>query len=154
VQVYLLKADTVSALQHFVDLAPLDSWIECLVTDQGGEYMSVEACEYLQSKSVEHTTMPAHTPEFNGVVERFNQMIMNMVRCLLHDSGLDHNLWGEALHTAMIIYNHLPHCVNGGKSPLHVWSGEAPLLEHIWTFGCQAHLLVPNRLCCKLDDCL
>jgi hypothetical protein len=100
VQVYLLalKADMVSTLWHFVESTPLDSLIEQLITNQGGKYMSTEACEFLHSKGIKHTTTLAHTPEFNGVAEHFNQTIMNMVHCLLHNSGLVMTS-GEKLYT-------------------------------------------------------
>jgi hypothetical protein len=84
--------------------------------------------------------------EFNGVAEWFNQTVLNMVQCFLHDLNLSHSFWGEALHTMTIIYNHLPHCTNGGKSPLHVWNSATPDILHIHVFGCQTHLLVPAHL--------
>jgi len=47
------------------------------------------------------------TPQQNGVVERRNRTLMEMVRCMLSHSTLPDFLWGEALKTATYILNHV-----------------------------------------------
>ena len=49
-------------------------------------------------------TMPG-TPQQNGVAERRNRTLMDMVRSMLSNSHLPLFLWSEALKTAMYVLN-------------------------------------------------
>ncbi|MHB1955506.1 MAG: DDE-type integrase/transposase/recombinase, partial [Sulfobacillus sp.] len=125
--------------------------IQTLRSDQGGEYMGHDFQAYLQRHGIEHRPSPAYTPEFNGVAERFNRTILNMVRSMLFDADLTRGFWAEAALTAVYINNCLPTKANGGKSPHELWTGQLPRLDHIHVFGCRAHLLIPSSLCDKLQ---
>ena len=48
------------------------------------------------------------TPEQNGIAERRNRTLLDMVRCMLSNSTLPDFLWGEALRTAAYILNQVP----------------------------------------------
>ena len=45
------------------------------------------------------------TPQQNGVAERRNRTLLDMVRCMLSNSSLPKFMWGEALRTAAYILN-------------------------------------------------
>jgi hypothetical protein len=47
-------------------------------------------------------------PQQNGVAERCNRTLMNMVRSMLNYSMLPISLWMEALKTAVHILNQVP----------------------------------------------
>jgi hypothetical protein len=47
----------------------------------------------------------AYTYEQNGLIERINKTILEKVRCLLFTIKLLKYLWGEAVSTAVYIYN-------------------------------------------------
>jgi hypothetical protein len=74
--------------------------------------------ELLCAAGIIHEATSSHTSEHNGVAEQFNRTIVEMVWCMLHDSGLAQCYWGEALCTATAIYNHLPTNTNNSTSPL------------------------------------
>ena len=44
----------------------------------------------------------------NGVAERLNRSIMNKVRSMLSESGLDQKFWAEAASTSVYVINRLP----------------------------------------------
>ena len=48
------------------------------------------------------------TPQQNGIVERRNHTLLDMVRCMLINSSLPKFLWGEALKTTDYISNQVP----------------------------------------------
>ena len=48
------------------------------------------------------------TPQHNGVAERHNRTLMEMVRNMMSYSSVPISLWGEALKTAMYILNRVP----------------------------------------------
>ena len=48
------------------------------------------------------------TPQQNGIAERINHTLLDMVRCMLVNSPLLEFLWGEALKTTTYILNQVP----------------------------------------------
>ena len=66
--------------------------VKVLRTDRGGEYNSKEFELYCQEHGIKrYVTMP-YTPQQNGVAERKNITLMNVVRCMLSHSVLPKNL--------------------------------------------------------------
>ena len=51
--------------------------------------------------------MPS-TPQQNGVAERRNRTLMNMVRSMMSDSSLTKSLWMYTLKTAVYLLNRIP----------------------------------------------
>ena len=70
------------------------------------------------------------TPQQNGVVERRNRTLMEMVRSMMSYSSVPILLWGEALKTAMYILNRVP-TKAVPKTPFELWIGRKPSLRHI-----------------------
>jgi hypothetical protein len=52
-------------------------------------------------------TMPGE-PEQNGVAERRNRTLMDMVRSMMSNTSLPTFLWGDALKTDVYILNRVP----------------------------------------------
>ena len=48
------------------------------------------------------------SPEQNGVAERRNRTLMEMVRSMISRTNLPVFLWGEVLKTALYILNRVP----------------------------------------------
>jgi transposase InsO family protein len=59
-----------------------------LRTNQGGEFTSVEFERYYTERKVECQLTAPDSPEQNGVVERRNQSVVTMARCMLKVKGL------------------------------------------------------------------
>jgi len=86
-------------------------------SDRGGEYYGRHGnvgqikgpfAKYLEDSGiVAQFTMPG-SPEQNGVAERRNRTLMDMVRCMMSRTNLPDFLWGEALKTALYILNRVP----------------------------------------------
>ena len=57
--------------------------IKCLHTDRGGEFNSIEFSDFCKQSGIKRQLMAAYTPQQNGVAERKNRTIMNMVRSML-----------------------------------------------------------------------
>jgi len=149
VTVYLLhrKSDLPDdAFQAFLESAQIGSrTLRVLHSDQGSEYTSKELTKILEDNHVRLSTTPSHTPELNGVAERFNRTIVTMVRGLLLTSGLDSSFWAEALRFAVYVNNRLMMKANKDKrTPHERWTGEPSMLKHVRTFGCRAFVLRPG----------
>ena len=71
--------------------------------DASGEQCLGSFARYLeQSRIVLQYTMPG-TPTMNGILERQNWTLQDMVRNMMAESLLHISLWGEALKTAILI---------------------------------------------------
>ena len=93
-----------------------------------------------------------YTPEQNGVAERMNRTLMQMVRAMQLWAGLPREFWGEALMVANYLRNRLPTNTHGGKmTPYEAWYGRKPDLNHIRTYGCLVHARIPSEKRDKMD---
>ncbi|GJV02023.1 retrotransposon protein, putative, ty1-copia subclass [Tanacetum coccineum] len=74
--------------------------IKALRSDRGGEYLSQEFKEYLGKNGiVQHLTSP-YTPQQNGVSERRNRTLLDMVRSMFNLTTLPLSFWDYALESA------------------------------------------------------
>jgi hypothetical protein len=74
-------------------------------------------------------------PQQNGVVERRNSTLMDMVRSMLSYSDLPVKLWMEALKTAVHILNQVP-SKSMPKTPYELWAGRKLSLRHLHGLSC------------------
>ena len=77
------------------------------------------------------------TAQQNGVAERRNQTLLNMVRSMVSNSTLPKSLWSEALKTVMYILNHVP-SKSVPKTLFELCTGRVPSLRHMHVWGCPA----------------
>lgn len=68
-----------------------------------------------------------------------NQTLLKKVRCLLFTSFLPKSFWGEAVGSATYFINLILSRVIGFKSPMEVWSGKKPSLDHLRIFWSVAY---------------
>nr|KYP56919.1 Retrovirus-related Pol polyprotein from transposon TNT 1-94 [Cajanus cajan] len=106
---------------------------------------------YCEESCIEHQLTTPYTPQQNGVSERKNRTIMEMVRCMLHEKGLPKEYWAEAANTAVFLLNRLPTKAVDGKTLFEVWYGYKPFLKNFKVFGCLCFTYVPQIKRDKLD---
>ena len=81
-------------------------------------------------------TMPG-SPYQNGVAERRNRTLKEMVRAMLSHATLPLSLWGEAIKTAAHILNKVPTKATL-MTPFELWYGRKPSVTYMRTWGCSA----------------
>ena len=74
--------------------------VKALRSDNGGEYTSSEFKAYL---GIRHELTVPKSPEQNGVSERINRTLVELVRSMLADSRLPNRFWAEALSTVVFL---------------------------------------------------
>ena len=105
--------------------------------DGSGEQRSRPFAKFLEEWGiVPQYTMPG-SPSMNGVVERQNRTLKDMVRSMISHSNLPISLWGEALKTATYILNRVPTKATV-KTPYELWTVKKPSLKHLHIWGCPA----------------
>ena len=108
-----------------------------LFTDNALEYKS----DKLKNIAIKHGfvqrfTVP-HSPQLNGIAERYNQTVVSMARALLIQAGAPQYLWIEAVNTANYIRNRNPTSALD-CSPYQTLFGKKPDLEKMVVWGCDA----------------
>ena len=129
--------------------------IKQLRSDRGGEYLSGEFKSYLTQEGIVSQLSAPVTPQQNGVAERRNRTLLDMVRSMLSYSSLPMSFWGYALETAMYLLNLVP-SKSVSKTPTELWNGRKPSLNHIRIWGAPAHVLrkEPHKLESRTEVCL
>ncbi len=126
--------------------------LKFLRTDNGGEYLSNEFRAYLAENGIHHQLTVAYTPQQNGVAERMNRTLMNLVRSMLHDKNIEKRFWAEALSTADYVRNRVTsRGIPRNITPHHIWMGCAPNLEHLRTFKSRCWYVLPRHKVKNLD---
>lgn len=126
--------------------------VVCLRTDRGGEYNSKAFQEFCVESGIKRQLTAAYTPQQNGIAERKNRSIMNMVRCMLFGMKVPLRFWTEATQYAVHILNQSPTAILGEVTPSEKWSNHKPSVEHLRVFGCLAYAMVPYDKRTKLEE--
>ncbi|KAM1815640.1 hypothetical protein ACFX15_000169 [Malus domestica] len=113
--------------------------IKTLRSDRGGEYLSNEFLDYLKECGIISQWTPPGTPQLNGVSERRNRTLMNMVRSMMSSADLPVTFWGYALYTAAYLLNRVP-SKSVPQTPYEIWHGRKPSLKHVKIWGCEAYV--------------
>lgn len=154
--VYLLqeKSEALSVFKQFKALAENEAEmsIKILRSDRGGEYNSREFVDFCETHEIRKQLTTAYTPQQNGVSERKNRTIMNMVRTMLKMSGMPNFFWPEAVTRSIHLLNRSPTFAVKNMTPEEAWNGHKPSIEHFKFFGCIAYAHVPDQKRRKLDD--
>ncbi|GJV29092.1 retrotransposon protein, putative, ty1-copia subclass [Tanacetum coccineum] len=139
--VYLLKHkhevfETFKVFQKEVE-NQLGKTIKSLRSDRGGEYMSQEFLDHLKEHGIIAHRTPPYTPQHNGMSERRNRTLLDMVRSMMSQTTLPKSLWDYSLESAACILN-MVSTKKVEKTPYEVWHGQAPKLSYLKVWGCEA----------------
>ncbi|KAJ8703697.1 hypothetical protein PYW08_016864 [Mythimna loreyi] len=71
---------------------------------------------------------------------------------MLYARNVPLNLWAEAVNCAVYLLNRMSSSQTPNITPMELWSGVKPNLDHIRVFGCEGYVHVPDKLRKKLDS--
>ena len=99
--VYLMKRKS-EASEKFKEFRAevenqLGKCIKAIRSDRGGEYLLGDFKDYLTQNGIVSQLTPPGTPQQNGVAERRNRILLEMVRSMMSYSTLPVSFWGYAL---------------------------------------------------------
>ncbi|GJZ33158.1 retrotransposon protein, putative, ty1-copia subclass, partial [Tanacetum coccineum] len=80
---------------------------------------------------------PPYTPQHNGVSERRNRTLLDMVRSMMNLKTLPLSFWDYALESATRILNMVP-TKKVDKTPYELWYEKVPNLSYLKVWGCEA----------------
>jgi hypothetical protein len=134
--------------------------IKIVRSDRGGEYYGRHTpygqilgpfAKFLQENDIVTQYSTPGEPQQNGVAERRNRTLIDMVKSKISYSELPISLWMEALKTAIHILNRVP-SKSVPKTPYELWIGREPSLNHLRVWGCPAKTKVFNPNIGKLNS--
>jgi transposase InsO family protein len=110
--VYLLKTKD-EALNYFKAYKAevenqLERKIKRLRFDRGGEYFSSEFSKFCVEHGIIHERTPPYSPRSNGIAERKNRTLTELVNAVLDTAGLSKKWWGETILIACHVLNRVP----------------------------------------------
>ncbi|CAL9015427.1 unnamed protein product [Prunus brigantina] len=138
----------------------LDLKIKVVRSDRGGEYYGRfdetgrnpgSFAKFLQQEGIIAQYTNPGTPQQNGISERRNRTLKDMMRSMMCCTKLPIFLWGEALKTANYILNRVP-TKSVNAIPYEVWVKRKPSLNHLRVWGCKAEAKLYNPMEKKLDS--
>jgi transposase InsO family protein len=129
-----------------------DAKIKVVRFDRGGEYYGRHTpygqvpspfVKFLQENGIVAQYKLPYEPQHNGIAERRNHILMDMVHSMLSNSTLSLSLWMEALKTATHIINHVP-SQSVHKTPYELWTGKKHNLNYFYVWGCPVEAKIFN----------
>nr|GEU61547.1 retrotransposon protein, putative, Ty1-copia subclass [Tanacetum cinerariifolium] len=121
--------------------------IKAIQSDRGGEYISQEFKDYLKACGIVQQLTPPYTPQHNGVSERRNRTLLNMVLSMMSLVTFVLSFWDYALESTSLIFNMVP-TKKVDKTPYELWHGKVPNLSYLKDFILQKE----NGRIVKLED--
>jgi len=88
----------------------------------------------------------------NGVAERKNRTILDLVRTMLKSNNVPKEFWAKVVQCAIYVKNRCPYAKLNEKTPQEVWSGRKLSVSHLKVFGSIAYGHVPAQQKNKLED--
>ncbi|KAL0456651.1 UNVERIFIED_CONTAM: Retrovirus-related Pol polyprotein from transposon TNT 1-94 [Sesamum latifolium] len=126
--------------------------LKVLRTDHGGEFTFREFNNICSEHGVHRQLTAAYSSQQNGVAERKNQTIMNLIRSMLPEKKVPKTFWSEAVKWVVHVLNRSPMLAVKDKMPEEAWSGLKPSVQHFRIFGFVAYIHIPDNSRTKLDE--
>ena len=95
---------------------------------------------------IDHNFSAPRTPQQNGVVERKNRSLEEMVRTMLCENNLPRYFWAKAIFTACYVVNRAMIKPILKKTPYELWNGRKPNISHLCALGCKCFVLNNNKI--------
>jgi hypothetical protein len=137
------KSNVFSILKGFAKRAEneFNFEIKKIRSDNGSEFKNSKIEDYYHEKGVKHECSVRYTPQQNGVVERKNQTLIDMVRSMLSKYNVSDSFWAEAINIACHASNRL-YCHHLLKKTLYELLIERKSnISYFWVFGCKCYIL-------------
>ncbi|CAL9011096.1 unnamed protein product, partial [Prunus brigantina] len=114
------KGEVSSKFQQFYHMVETQfhTRIQVLRSDNGGEFLNHDLNEFFQAHGIIHQRSCPSTPQQNGVAERKNRHLLEVVRASLFGAHMPRSFWGEAVLSAAYLINRIPSSILQFRTPL------------------------------------
>jgi len=147
--VYCLKGkdEVISYVRRYIARVEreTDRKVKKIRTDNGLEFCNKQLINLFSKSGIKHERTNTYTPQMNGVAERVNRTLLDMVRSMLKTAQLPERFWAEAILAACYVKNRAIHSAIDDDTPEGVWTGNQPSVKHLKMYGCLAYANVPKK---------
>jgi len=120
-------------------------------SDHGGELENESFESFCEKHGIIYEFSYARTPQQNGVVERKNISLQEMVRIMIHENNLAKYFWAEAINTTCYVQNRIYIRPILDKTTYELFKGRMPSISYFHQFGCTCYIL-NNKVYLKQFD--
>ncbi|KAI5323859.1 hypothetical protein L3X38_032932 [Prunus dulcis] len=92
--------------------------IQVLRSDNDGEFLNHDLNQFLQDHGIIHQRSCPYTPQQNGVAERKNKHLLEVVCASLFGANMPRSFWGEAVVPTAYLINRIPSSILNFQTPL------------------------------------
>jgi hypothetical protein len=137
------KSQTQETLKGFLRRAQNEFGlrIKKIRSDNGMEFKNSQIEGFLE-EGIKHAFSSPYTPQQNGVVERKNRTLLDMVRTMLHEYKTSDRFWAEAINTACYSINRLYLHRILKKTSYELLTSKKPNVSYFRVFGSKCFILV------------
>lgn len=113
-------------------------WLEVI----GVENMFLPMLNFCAKNGIRHEFTSSYSPQPNGIAERKNRTLKEMVNAMIVSSGVNQSMWGEAILLANYLLNKIPR-KEKNETPYELWMRRKPSYKYLRVWGCLAKVVVP-----------
>nr|GEW05411.1 hypothetical protein [Tanacetum cinerariifolium] len=137
------KDETPKVLIDFIRLVQrgLQAQVRIVRTDKGTEFLNQTLHAYFAVEGILHQTFIARTPEQYGVVERWNQTLVEAARTMLSAAKVPLFFWAEATATTCFTQKHSLVIPRHEKTSYHIINDRKPLVKFFYIFGSLCYIV-------------
>jgi len=125
--------------------------IRVLRTHNGGEYTSIEFGDLCKEEWIKRELTVPYNPQQNGVAQRKNRSIVEVVKAMIHDQNLSMFLWEKVSNTTIYVQNMSSHHILGDKTLEEAFIGVKLDVNHLRTPSCPVYIHVPKEKRMELE---
>jgi transposase InsO family protein len=113
------KSDVITAFREFYSMVKnqFQKQIKVWQSDNAMEFLEKSLGDYLRQNNIRHHTSCTYTRQQNGLAERKNRQIMEVVRASLFGMHVPRFYWEEAVKSVVYIINRVPFRVINFQTP-------------------------------------
>lgn len=138
-KVYLLrsKSEVESCFKNYVNESErfFDKKVHTIRLDNGSEYCTNSLIGWCRDRGLVLDFTTVNSPSLNGTAERYFRSLFEKARALIFDSGLEKEMWGEAILVSTYLLNRSPTTALENCTPFEKWYGKPPNLKYLQVFG-------------------
>ncbi|KAK4403172.1 Retrovirus-related Pol polyprotein from transposon TNT 1-94 [Sesamum angolense] len=125
--------------------------IKTLRSDRGGEYLSGKFIDFLKENGIISQWTPPRMPQLNGVAERRNRTLLDMIRSMMSFTELPVSFWGYALERLL----NIAPSKTVAQMPYQIWHGKPASYKYLRVWGSPAYVkrLVGDKLDSRSSLC-
>jgi hypothetical protein len=120
--------------------------LKAIRSDNEIEFKNASFDHFCLEHGIDQQFSTLHVPQQNGVMERKNRTLVDMVRTMLDEHRTPRRFWADAISTACYISNRIFLLSILHLTPFELRFGRNPSVSHLRLFGCKCFVLKCGNL--------